>query len=720
MKTLILASLFIILTSTSFAQKVQIKILDEETKEFLVGVTVKENAKPIAMSNVNGMVLLELNNGVHQLEFSCIGYDSKTSEIRVPANEIIEINLSPSKTQIDEVEVVASTRNNQKIENSPLKVEVLGKEEMDEENTIKPGNISSILGDISGIQIQQSSAVSGNSNVRIQGLEGRYTQILHDGMPLYDGFSGDFGILSIPPLDLKQIELIKGSASTLYGGGAIGGLVNIISKTPSEKQEGIVTLNQTTLKESNINAYFSNKYKKFGYTFFGGTTNQFASDVNKDGISDIGNLQNLVLHPRLFVYLDDKTTITAGYALTIENRKGGDMQVLNGNSDAIHQYFEENKTARHSGELLFSRTFESHIRLDFKNSVSSFDHAITTNTHYFKGNQTDYFSELSLLVPYGFHSFVGGLNFTGNNFKKLPSDDVPLQNFKNNIVGFFAQNTWNVNDNALIEAGLRDDYHFKYGNFVLPRLAVFYRFDKHWASRAGVGMGYKTPNPLAPQIFDVEIQQIQPISSNVKAEKSIGYNLEANYKTTWNNGNTFFVNHAFFLTNVSSPIVAVQEYNGNVSFSNQNKPVISKGFDTYVKAVVSEWELYAGYTFTMVERKYLSENQFMPLTPKHRAAFTLVKDFDEIGFRFGLEGSYTGSQYRFDYSKTRGYFFLASMIEKRFGKHISVVLNGENLLNFRQSNVEPLYSGSITNPTFTPLWAPIDGRVLNLSLKWQL
>jgi len=128
------------------------------------------------------------------------------------------------------VVVVSTTRSNDRIENATTKVEVLGLEEMNEESTIKPGNIASILGDVSGVQIQQSSATSGNANVRIQGLDGRYTQIIRDGMPLYGGYSGGFGILSIPPLDLRQIELIKGSSSTLYGGGAIGGLINLVSK----------------------------------------------------------------------------------------------------------------------------------------------------------------------------------------------------------------------------------------------------------------------------------------------------------------------------------------------------------------------------------------------------------------------------------------------------------------------------------------------------------
>ncbi len=245
------------------------------------------------------------------------------------------------------------------MENSPLKVEVLGREEMEEESVIKPAGIASILGDVSGVQIQQSSAISGNANVRIQGLDGRYTQILKDGLPLYDGFSGGFGILSIPPLDLRQVELIKGSASTLYGGGAIGGLINIISRKPTAKQEAVISLNQTTLKETNFNSYFSKRYKKVGYTFFGGYNFQKAVDVNKDGFSDVSDLNGLVVHPRLFFYLDNKTTITTGYTGTFEKRNGGDMLVLAGNQNALHQYFEKNTINRSSFELTALRNLHN-------------------------------------------------------------------------------------------------------------------------------------------------------------------------------------------------------------------------------------------------------------------------------------------------------------------------------------------------------------------------
>lgn len=701
-------------------EKICIKVIDAETKETLPATVIRENDKVIGITDSIGNFQILLENKNFILTFECLGYEKKSIQIPVTSKKTIEIPLVAINNMLTEFNIVASTRNNQKIENSPLKVEILGSEEMHEENGIKPGNIVSLLGDMSGVQLQQTSAVSGNTSVRIQGLDGRYTQILRDGMPLYDGFSGDFGILSIPPLDLKQIELIKGSASTLYGGGAIGGLVNIISKTPTTKQQAILTLNRTTLTESNINAYLSKKLQKFGYTFFSGITTQSAVDVNKDGFSDVTKMNNIVVHPRLFFYPNEKTTITAGYTATIESRLGGDIQAIAGNGDNLHAFFENNKSTRNTGELLFEHKFSKNIKLDFKNSISSFDRKLTTSSHFFRGKQLDYFSELSILVPYKSNSLVAGLNFTGNKFTKMPSDIIDLNDFSNQIVGAFAQNTWNLNESLLIEAGLRNDYHFEYGNFLLPRLAAFYRFDKHWATRAGVGMGYKTPDPFASQLVDYEINKIQPIASNVKAEKSTGLNLEGNYKITWGEGNSFFINHAFFLTQVNNPIIATEQLNGNVNFGNMNKPVISEGFDTYIRAEIAEWELYAGYTFTVAERKYLTSNQFIPLTPQNRFAFTLARDFDEIGLRFGLEGSYTGSQYRLDATKTPGFYFMAAMVEKRIGKHLSVVLNGENLLDFRQSKLESLFTGSISNPTFVPLWAPIDGRVLNLSLKIQL
>lgn len=398
-------------------------IKSKSTLQPIENVSVTTNSGKSTLSTDSGLVYIsDLKTGNQRIVFTNEGYESSTLQITLPDTTVHEILLNVKETELAEVVVIASTRTNSRIENSPLKVEVLGPEEMNEENTIKPGNIASILGDVSGIQIQQSSAVTGNSNVKIQGLDGRYTQLLRDGMPLYDGFSGGFGVMQIPPLDLKQIELIKGCASTLYGSGAIGGLINLISKQPLTQQEAVVTLNHTTLQESNVNMYAAKRFGKFGYTFFVGLNHQAAKDVSKDGFSDVPKLNSIVLHPRIFIYPNDKTTLIAGYTGTIENRMGGDMEVLANNINALHQYYEQNENSRNSGELSLEHLFNNHQRLTIKASLSSFTRGIHEPDFYFKGRQLSYYTEASLLIPWQKTVWLQVLMLPANNSKScLPT-----------------------------------------------------------------------------------------------------------------------------------------------------------------------------------------------------------------------------------------------------------------------------------------------------------
>ena len=630
----------------------------------------------------------------------------------------IKDSAKVKEKNIDEVIIVASSRTQQKIENSPQKIEILGKEEMQEESGIKPAGIASILGDISGVQIQQTSAISGNSNVRIQGLDGRYTQILKDGIPLFDGFSGGLGVLNIPPLDLQQVELIKGSASTLYGGGAIGGLVNIISRKPTTKQELTALANYSTLSEKNLNLFVSKKYNFLGYTFFAGYTSQNAKDINKDGFSDVPEINSVVVHPKLFLYPSSNSTISLGWSGTFDKNLGGDMQVINGNSNVNHQYFEQNKTKRNSYELIFEQKFNDNSKLSLKNSISNFNRNFLSNNNLLKAKQTNYFSELSYIKNIQKSTLVIGTDVQGSKFSPKDYQFFQVPQFENNSFGIFIQNSIKFN-NTNIEAGIRQDFTNNYGNFFLPQIAVIHHFNERWAARAGIGLGYKVPNALSPSVYDYPIENILPIDiQNTIAEKSVGYNAEFNYKKKFGEDNEIFINQAFFLTQINHPITGNINSEGNIYFQNENKPVISKGFDTYIKATLDEWELYLGYTFTIAENKFLEKNQFIPLTPKHRFAMTALKEFNT--WKAGIEASYTGKQHRLDYTFTPSYLFMATMISKDVGKHFTLVLNCENLLDYRQSKKESLYFGSISNPTFYPLWSPIDGRVINLSVKWKL
>ena len=227
--------------STAFGQNpFRASIKDSDSKDLLVGATANLKGTTIGVAaNVNGIIeLIDIPDGDQTIRFSYIGYKTMDRTFTFPlvSTELVEVLLERDGEELEEI-VISTTRSSRTIENIPTRVEFLGGEELEEKGNMKPGDIRMMLNESTGIQTQQTSATSYNSSIRIQGLDGKYTQILRDGFPLYAGFSGGLSLLQIVPLDLKQVEVIKGASSTLYGGGAISGIVNLISKLPEEERE---------------------------------------------------------------------------------------------------------------------------------------------------------------------------------------------------------------------------------------------------------------------------------------------------------------------------------------------------------------------------------------------------------------------------------------------------------------------------------------------------
>jgi outer membrane receptor for ferrienterochelin and colicins len=712
-----IASLLILFSSISIngQNNLNLKITDIQSNDPLVGVAVVQlGTTKGGVTGIDGNAILRgLPNGNIQFVASFVGYKSDTLKVSLPLYnpaEIITIKLMSEATDLDEA-IVTSTRTNARIEDQPTKVEVLGLEEMSEENGIKPASISSLLGDLSVIHIQQTSAVSGGSAVRMQGLDGKYTQLLRDGLPLYEGFSGGLGILQIPPLDLKQVEIIKGSVSTLYGGGAISGMINLVSKTPSEKAEGVVTLNQSTLKESNVNAYFSHKWGNFGVTFFGGGTYQKAVDVNKDDFSDVPNIQGLLLHPRLF-WSNEKTKIDAGWSGTFEQRDGGDLQILRGGkADPLHQFYEKNKTGRNTFDGHFTHNFSKTLSLAGKTAISLLDRTVNTNGSFlgvFNGKFATSYSELSFLKNLKQNDLVGGLNLVTQSFNK-----TQFNGFDHKTYGIFIQDTWKPDPNWIVEGGFRVDKTNEFGAFYLPRLSVLFKPAHDWSIRIGGGSGYRTPDIFTDGERDFS-------STNLaKAEKSTGFNFDGNWHTLLFDKVSLTINQAFYSVKINMPIVSYRLSLGNFLMNDEGS-IKTLGTDTYIRLAYDELELYLGYNHTLAQKFNIKDKVTNPIyySPQDKFAMTLAYDV-EGKWRFGVENAWVGNQYKSNGTKAKNYWFFAGMVERKF-KRFSVVLNGENLADFRQSRFEPLYDGVKTNPQFRALWAPIDGRVINLSLKINL
>lgn len=720
-KIAFLAVLICFVTTAKSQYTVTLNIKNKTSS--LSDASIKLSNKLIGKTNNDGnCVFNNVTKGTYNLTVSYTGYNSKDSTVIINEDLRIEITLTEADQKLEDIVIVASSRTNTRIEDLPTKVEVLGQEELHEENQIKPGNIASILGDIAGVQIQQTTATSGSADLRIQGLQGKYTQILRDGMPLFGGFSGSFGILQVPPLDLQQIELVKGASSTLYGGGAIAGMVNLVSKKPKlDKRERSITLNVSSMKEKNITSFFSARNKKMGYTFYAGGTLQKQVDVDKDGYSDVPNVKNIFIHPRWFLYGKNNSSLAIGYTFNREIRDGGDMNVLNGKTDADHQFYIKNRSNRNSFDIVWEKKKKDNSFFTAKAATNFFSRNINTNLFSMKAHQTLWYSEFAYSKKSKKHNYVIGLNFNGDVFKNQTPSSSTLQNESTNTIGLFAQDDWKIADKLTLQSGLRYDYHSVYNRFLLPRLSLMYKANNHLTMRIGGGLGYKTPALINSELDERQYPYILGYASNIQPEKSSGFNFDVNYKTKAGEWELTF-NQTLFYTNISSPIylnaqpsVPVQTY---YAYENYSKPLQSLGFETFVAAKHDELELYFGYVYTDAKRKYNEANPNLPLVAKNKIATIIAYEFSNH-FRAGIEAAYNGKQYLDDGTVKQDYVFAAAMVRYSFS-NISIVLNGENLFDFRQNKNEQVVLPPSNNPFFKEIWAPLDGRVINLSVmfKW--
>ena len=342
-------AIFVLSVQSVVAQNIfKAVVKDGDTKEVLVGVNaIVEKTTYGASSDADGTIIIkDIPDGVQRIKFSYLGYETETKSFTFPLASAtpVEIFLEQDEEALEEV-IISSTRGTRTIQNIPTRVEFISREELDEKGSMKPGDIRMLLNESTGIITQQTSATSGNAAIRIQGLDGRYTQILKDGFPVFAGAASGLGLLQTPPLDLKQVEIIKGSTSTLYGGGAIAGLVNLISKTPEEKRELSLHLNGTSGKGLDVSGFYGQKFEKVGTTIFAAYNRNWAYDPSNTGFTAIPQFDRYVFNPKLFLYLTENTEMSIGLNTMFENRLGGDIEYIKGKGDDVHSYFEENKNS---------------------------------------------------------------------------------------------------------------------------------------------------------------------------------------------------------------------------------------------------------------------------------------------------------------------------------------------------------------------------------------
>lgn len=693
----------------------RVQLLDSLSSEPVIGATiVTTDRSGGAITDADGRATLRtIADGLRTFQVTALGYQSSIFQLRFPRPDTaaLTIRLVPADANLEEV-VISTTRTNSRIDDLPQKIEVLGQGDMDEESTIVPGNISSILGDLAVITIQRTNPVNGNDAVRMQGLDAQYTQLLRDGLPLYSGFSGSLGVLSIPPLDLKQVEIVKGSSSTLYGGGAIAGLINFISKTPGAKPQHTLLLNQTTLNETNANAFFSQQKGRVGYTFFGGATWKKATDVNDDGFTEVPENRNFILHPRLFLTLSARSKLNLGLTSVFDRRNSGDLLAVRDGTTAQHPFLQTERTRRNTVDLAFDHDFSAKNSLRVKSAVGVFERQTTLPQFNFTAIQYSSYTEASEHIRLKNNDLLLGLNFISESFRPQNGDSTGLEKYDYRTFGLFVQDGWSITSKLMLEAGLRLDIRNPDRQFLLPRLALFYKPGTSWSLRLAAGTGYKAPDILA--LADPTARLLNNWTA-VQAERSTGANADINFHTLLFNRIGLELNQAFYYTQIDDPLTLTTDNTGRTLLRTADYKVRSYGTDTYVRLTFENIELYLGYNHTEALQAFSDRTIPLPFNPKDKLSATLAYEIPDR-WRMGIESSLSANQFIFNHQRVPNFWFLAAMVERKF-KWGSLVLNCENLTDTRQSRHEPLVLGTVAAPVFQPVWGLVEGRVLNLSAK---
>ena len=709
---------------------ITLQIIDDKTKEPVIGAAIflpatNRGGTTDALGQVR---LTDIPAGPQILRISSLNYRTKEKQLIFPrpdSSRVEVIDVEPSAIELTGV-VVSATRTDSRIEDSPVRVEVLGLEEIEEKTGMKPANIAMLLAETAGVQVQQTSPVSANQAIRLQGLDGRYTQLLKDGFPLYSGLATGLSLIQIPPLDLKQVELIKGSSSALYGGDAIAGIINLVSKQPGREPEFSAILNGTHKGAADVSAWYGARGEKLGVTMLATHNTQRAYDVDGDGFTDLPKFRLINLNPRLFWYVNEETTVTAGVNLTFDDRTDGDLRAIQEGPTPAHLFTERNQSNRTFTTFQLDRRFDGKGVFRVKNSVNWFNRTITLPGSQFAGRQAASFSEVSYLLPTADHTTVfGGNAWTDQFTETTPRPITGSRNYAYTTLGAFVQDDWRLTNEVTLQMGLRTDHQNQYGWFVLPRFSALWKMNGQWSARVGGGLGYKLPTIFSTDTERSAYADILPLTNDLKAETSHGLNADLNYNTRFDEIG-FAVNQSFFYTQINQPlvlqtlVVPPNSPPGSMPqrvYQNAGAPIITRGFETNLKASWEDWKLVVAYSFTDARRQYEARNDRVEFAPKHKLVTTLIYE-KEKSFRAGLEGFYTGRQHIGGGEYSPAYWIMGLMAEKMF-QHFSIVGNLENFTDTRQTRFETILVSQQTpgNPLFRPIYAPLDGFIANIALR---
>ncbi len=504
-------------------------------------------------------------------------------------------------------------------------------------------------------------------------------------------------------MDLGQIEVVKGVASALYGAGALGGVVNLLSRRPSDQPEREVLVNQTSRGGTDGVVWLSTPLSdRWGLTFLGGGHFQDAADVDGDGWSDLAFYERGVVRPRVFWDDGQGQSLFLTVGTTLENRNGGTPPGTVLPATGM-PYSEALETRRADVGVLWQTLVAGRYVVTARATSARqwHDHQFGESRERDR-HRTD-FAEVTMRGSNGAHTWVGGLALEQDAYD---STDLPRFAYTYTTPGAFLQDDIDIRPWLALSMSGRLDHHSEYGTFFSPRVSALVRSGT-WSTRFSAGTGFFGPSVLTEETEAAGLSRLG-VERPLRAER--GRSLSVDLTRTHG---PFSYTATVFRSRIANAIKVDRE---NYLLRNLIEPTTNAGVELLGILRRSPWAITASYTYVRSRETEDGFTRDVELTPRH--SIGLVGMWENDDGRVGVEWYFTGRQRLEDNpfrQTSERYHIVGVLIERRVGP-VRVFVNGENLTDTRQSRWDDPFlrpERAADGRWTVDAWAPIDGRVFN-------
>lgn len=613
--------------------------------------------------------------------------------------------------------VVQASRSGRIANEQSVRVELINREEIEEKAAMRPGNIAMLVAETGGVRVQTTSPALGSANIRLQGLYGRYTQLLADGLPLYGNQAASIGLLQIPPTDLGRVEIIKGSASSLYGGSALGGVINLVSRRPGDTFKGETLFNITSRDGQDLTTYIESPLSDaMQGSVTVGAHHQAATDIDNDGWLDLAGYERYTTRPRLYWQGDNGQTLYSTVGIMSEKRYGGTAKgrtVADGNS-----YVHTQDSERFDGGLVFNLPLSDSLMLNSRASAMLQQHQHRYGQVFEDDQHESYLLETSLAGYSDNTDWVIGAAYQADKFV---SDTFSQFDYSYQVPGLFSQLDYVFTPSVTASISARLEDHSALGTQFSPRVSLLYR-PGDITVRASYGRGYFAPTPFVEEIEAAGLSHLEALT-DLAEETAHTASIDVTYRfDSIESSVTLFGSDIKNVTELEAFSADGTTVPNRVRLVNAPGESKIRGSELLLRYYWQDLKLTASYLY--LDATELSEDSVsrreIALTPEHSAGFVAM--WEQHGnFRLGFEAYYTGRQ-RLNDNPYAGYsspyWHLGLMGEITVGR-FSWFINLENLLDVRQTDEHPLLlpAQTASGQWTTDIWSRNDGFIANAGVR---